>query len=298
MKARIGHIIIVATVLFSLASCRKETSVENSTGLGGSFMANIDGVQWIAADSTKGASILQGMINLSGISTDHRQLSITLDDTVPGVYTLNQVSVSLGAYADNDSTNLYAFTTNQGKDTSQAGGLVTVTAIDTINKTLSGTFSFKVYRDIDHHQKNLTNGVFYKLPYLSSLPVSSSKDTMYAKIDGANWVGQSIVATAFSNLLSINGSNLDGSQSVSLIMPADITPGTYQLAYPLPTYIGAYNPQAGISLISTNGSLDILENNSATRRVRGNFQYLAADANNNGYTSHRLSSGYFSIQYN
>jgi len=281
-----------------LVSCRKETSIENGSGLGGSFMANIDGVQWIAADSTKGASILQGMINLSGISSDHRHLSITLDDTVPGVYTLSQASVSLGAYADNDSISLYAFTTNEGQDTSQAGGQVIVTAIDTINKTLSGTFSFKVYRDIDHRQKNITNGVFYKLPYLSSLPPVSSKDTLYAKIDANNWVGQSIVATAFSNLLSINGSNLDGSQSVSLIMPADITPGTYQLAYPQTTYIGAYNPQAGISLISTNGSLEILENNSTTRRVRGNFHYLAADANNMGYTSHQLSNGYFSIQYN
>src|SRR5260221_13880354 len=103
MKVRIGHIVIVTTVLFSLASCRKETSIENKAGLGGAFMADIDGVQWVAADSTKGASILQGMINLSGISLDHRQLSITLNGIIPGVYTLNQVSASLGAYADNDS---------------------------------------------------------------------------------------------------------------------------------------------------------------------------------------------------
>jgi hypothetical protein len=167
-----------------------------------------------------------------------------------------------------------------------------------VNKTLSGIFSFKVYRDIDHQQKNITNGVFYKLPYLSSLPVASSKDTIYATIDANNWVGQSVVATAFSNLLSINGSNLDGSQSVSLIMPADIAPGTYPFAYPQTTYIGAYNPQAGVSLISTNGSLEILENNATTRRVRGYFHYLAADALNTGAASHQLSNGYFSIQYN
>lgn len=298
MKAGIRHIIIGVAFLAFLASCRKETSIENKAGLGGAFMATIDGTQWIAEDSAKGASILQGMINLSGISGDHRQLSITLNDTVPGVYTLNQVSVSMAAYVDNSLTDFFAYATNQGQDTSQAGGLVTVTEIDTVHKTLSGTFSFKVYRELDSRQRVITNGVFYKLSYQSSLPPNNDKDTMYAVIDAANWSAQSIVASAISNQLAVNGSNPDGSQAVDLVMPLNIAPGRYDLSYPNFTYIGLYNPTVTVGLVSTNGTLEILENNSNTRRVRGNFEYLAADVNSMGNTSHRLTGGYFSIEYN
>ncbi len=297
MRVRHIHIIIGAALLLFLASCRKETSIENKTGLGGSFMANVDGVQWIADDSAKGAYVLQGMINLSGISIDHRQLSITLDDTVPGIYTLNQASASLAAYADNDTATLFAYTTNEGRDTSQAGGVVTVTEIDTVNKTLSGTFSFKVYRDLDNRQKTITEGVFYKLPYQSTLPPVSSLDTMYANIDGTKWTAQSIAASAFSNMLAISGSNPDGSQAVGLLMLLNVAPGnSYSLD--LGNNVGTYSPTVSINLPSPSGSLMILENNASTRRVRGNFQFLAADVVGLGNTSHLITNGYFSVQYN
>jgi hypothetical protein len=296
MRLRIFHIISGIAILLSLASCRKEMSVETKAGLAGTFTANIDGAQWIAADSTKGASILLGMINISGISADNKQLSITLNDTLPGVYKLSQVAASLAAYADNDSSNLYAFTTDEGKDTTQAGGLVTVTEIDKVNKTISGTFSFKVYRDIDNHQKTITEGVFYKLPYVSSLPPASSLDTMWAFIDGTNWKAQSIIATALAPQLAITGSALNGSQSIGLIMPLDIQPGNYSFDYTAFTYIAIYNPTATTSRLSSSGTLVILENNPVTQRVRGNFQFRASEPLNPSIEN-QISGGYFSVKY-
>ncbi len=88
----------------------------------------------------------------------------------PATYPLNQTSASLAAYADIDSSDVYAFSTNQGSDTSQAGGTVTVTEIDPVGKTISGTFSFKAFRDIDSRQKTITNGVFTKIPFVTALP--------------------------------------------------------------------------------------------------------------------------------
>jgi hypothetical protein len=294
---KIIHIIIGATILLSLASCRKEMSIEHPDGMAGTFTAVIDGKQWIAADSTKGASILQGLINISGISSDNKQLSITLNDTIPGVYKLSQVSASLAAYADNDSSNLYAYTTNEGIDSTQAGGLVTVTEIDPVNRTITGTFAFKVFRDIDNKQKTITEGVFYKLPYATTLPPSGGKDTMQAAIDGATWKAQSIIAQSLAPQLAINGSALNGSQSISLVMPLDVQPGTYTFDPTGLVYFALYNPTATISRLSTSGTLEILENDPTTKRIRGNFQFQA-DEPLNPAIKNQITGGYFSVEYN
>ena len=290
----------MAILIVSLAfcACHKETSIESPNALNGNFTALINGVQWVAADSTEGASILDGLINITGISADNKQLSITLNDTIPGVYNLNQSTTSLAAYADNDSSGMYAFTTNEGSDTSQAGGTVTVTNIDKVNKTITGVFSFKVYRNVDKHQVLITQGGFYKLSYVSSLPPANGTDTMWASIDGTNWSAQSITASAVTTQLAISGSELNGSQAVSLIMPLNIIPGSYSLDYSGGMYIGLYNPTPTTALASSSGTLVILQNNPTTQRISGNFQFQASDPLGLGNPSHQLSNGYFSVQYN
>lgn len=297
MRARFFHI-IAALALLSLFSCRKEVSVEKPGSTAGSFMATIDGTQWVAADTLKGAAIVGGLINLTGISSGNKQLSITLNDTIPGVYTLNQHSTSIAAYANNDSSDLYAYTTNQGKDSTQAGGTVTVVNIDLVNQTITGTFSFNVYRDIDGKQKSVTDGVFYKLPYSTSFPPASQGDTMQAIIDGQNWAAKSIIASSLSNTLIINGSALNGAQAVSLLMPLDVLPGgPYTLNYTGFTYYGLYSPIVTTGFASTSGNLTILENDPIKKRVRGNFDFQATDPTGVNNQTYHLTSGYFSVQY-
>jgi hypothetical protein len=147
-------------------SCRKETSIESGRGLAADMTATIGGVYWQAADSTQTAIVSNGLVTISGISADGQEISITLNDTVIGVYGLNQSSPSLAIYANLDSVGSYAYSTNQGSDTSQAGGTVNVTALDVANRTISGIFSFKAYRNSDGTQKDITAGVFYNIPYV------------------------------------------------------------------------------------------------------------------------------------
>jgi hypothetical protein len=296
MKKAIKYsmLVLAAATLFS---CRKETSIENGKGLAADFVAQIDGVGWAASDSTESASILQGMINLTGISTDDQQLSITLGDTLIGVHILDKNSASVAVYADLASSAPYAYSTNQGTDTSQAGGTVTVTSIDRVNKTISGIFSFKVYRDIDQRQKTLTAGVFYQLPYAASLPPSSKTDTLTASIDNVSWTGQSISSTIISGQLAISGSALDGSQAITLLMPANSPAGSYPLIFTGSAfYMGIYNPTPSQSLVSTSGNLTVLQVDSAAFRIRGNFQFLGTDVLGSGDTS-QITNGYFSVYY-
>jgi len=163
-KATIYTMLVLSAA--TLWSCRKETSIENGNGLAVDMVAVINGVSWQAIDSTQIASIVFGYINISGGSADNQIINITLADSVVGAYVLNQSSSSLATYANLDSS-AYAYSTNQGSDTSQAGGTVNVTAIDRVKKTISGVFSFKVFRDMDGSQKNITSGVFYNVPYVT-----------------------------------------------------------------------------------------------------------------------------------
>jgi hypothetical protein len=280
-----------------LFSCRKETSVENKVALSGDFRAQINGVQWVAADATKGASMLAGLINITGISSDNKKVSITLTDTVQGVYTLDQTSSSYGAYSGDDSSDIYAFSTNQGMDTTQAGGQVVITEIDHVNKTLTGTFSFKVFRDVDGRQKVLSSGVFYRLPYVNTLPPSRNGDTMQAKIESTNWTAQSINAQALSGQLVITGSLLDGNNAIGLIMPSNVVPGTYSLDLAGLDYLGLYNPTPSVALASYSGTVTILSNNTVNQRIRGNFQFKATDPFGMGGSFQNITNGFFSVYY-
>ena len=215
MRTRFIHIVAVI-LLIPFFSCRKEVSVEKPGGFSGNFTAQTDGAEWIAADSTEGATILQGLINITGISVDNKELSITLNDTIPGIYQLDQRTISFGSYQDIDSSNIYSYATNEGSDTTQGGGQVTVTEIDRVNKTISGTFSFKVFRDVDGKQRKITQGVFYKLSYVSSLPTANGTDTLTATIDGNQWSAASIEGVALSSQLVLTGSLLNGNQTISL----------------------------------------------------------------------------------
>jgi hypothetical protein len=297
MKSKIFYFILLLT---GFASCKKETSIENGNTLSGNFTARIDGVQWSASGTKEGASILGGIINITGISADNQEISITIADSVAGPYTLNQSSASLGAYADIDSSDLYAFSTNQGSDTTQAGGLVTITEIDPVGKTISGTFSFKVFRDIDGRQKTITAGVFTKIPYVTTLPPTSATDTLKASIDGKAWTASNIEATTTSGQMSLIGSSADGSQTIALLLPANAAAGSYPLDGSNPSYLGAYTVvanSASTGLVSTKGTLTVTANNTSTKRISGSFQFTAADPTGSTTTTHTITSGVFSVYY-
>lgn len=155
----------VAAIL--LFACHKYSSIEHGQGQAADMVATIDGVPWQAADSTQSAIVSQGFVTVTGISADGQEISITLNNTVVGLYVLNQTSPSLAIYANLDSVGGYAYSTNQGMDTTQAGGTVDVTSIDPVNRTISGIFGFKVWRNSDGTQKDITAGVFYNIPYVN-----------------------------------------------------------------------------------------------------------------------------------
>jgi hypothetical protein len=284
-----------------IGSCKKETSIENGSTVGGNFTAVINGVKWAAASTQEQATILRGLINITGVSTDNQEISISITDTAAGVYVLNAQTPSIAVYASADSSNLYAYSTSQSTDTSKAGGMVTITSIDTVHKTITGTFAFNVTRTYDNQVKNITSGVFNQIPYSTSLPAGSPADTVTAAIDGGDWAAESIQASTLDGTLTLVGASADGSQSVALIFPDYTTPGNYPLSSSsaIPSYLAVYDLVANGSNTAdpgTSGSITVISNNTTTKRMTGTFQFSTDDPNVPS-SEHSIVNGYFSVYY-
>jgi len=298
MKKAIIYTLLVLGC-WSVSSCKKETSVEN--GSTGNFTAVINGTPWSAAAGQEQATITQGLINITGISVTNQEISISITDTVAGVYTLNYISPSLAAYANLDSTNLGAFTTSQSSDTTKAGGTVAITDIDKVHQTVTGTFSFNVYRSADGQQRTITSGIFEQIPYTTSLPSGSATDTVTAVIDGGDWAGQSVQASVSDGTLTLVGALSNGSQSIALIFPASTAAGTYSLTANnvTPSYIAVYDLVSnGINSADpgVSGSITVLANNTSTQQINGTFQFTTNDPNV-ANSNHSITNGYFSVYY-
>ena len=284
-----------------LASCKKETSIENANVAAGNFTAVINGVPWSAAASQEQATIIRGLINITGVSVGNQEISISITDTVTGVYTLNAQTPSIGVYGSADSSDLYAYSTSQSPDTSKAGGTVTIAAIDTVNKTVTGTFAFKVYRTYDGQGKTIASGVFQQIPYTTTLPAGDPHDTVTAAIDGGDWDAESIQASTLDGSLTLVGASADGSQSVALIFPDYASPGNYPLTSnsAIPSYLAVYDEVvngANTANSGTSGSITILSNNTSTMRMTGTFQFSTNDPAV-ATSDHTITNGYFSVYY-
>ncbi|HXS59154.1 MAG TPA: DUF6252 family protein [Hanamia sp.] len=258
----------------------------------GTFTATIDGVKFVADRGTS-AAITSGVIAITGQSVNGEQIVLRVADSSVHQYTLNIGSASnVGAYSKDTA---YTYATNQGNSADQSGGTMTITSVDTAKKTLSGTFSMKVYRQFDSKQKIITAGVFKNISYQTiAIPPATASDTFRVKVDGVQFAVYSVSGFNVFGKINISASNQDVSKTVGISVPSDIKAGTYTFSSFGPDYIGQYN--FGTSYMSAgSGTLTILEHNTATKRIRGTFNMNAAEII--GTNSATLSEGYFSKIY-
>lgn len=286
--------LILLTLSTGFFSCQKELTDPNGTSLTGpsDFRATINGTPWVAGLSS--AARVGGLIGLAG-QGGGKTITITLSDSGVHHYILNQNTLSAASYSDTASGSTVAFTSNALITT---GGTVDITAIDTTNKKISGTFQFTAYRAIDSAQRTITLGSFTNLSYATTTPPASNTDTFTVKIDGTTFTPFSIFGTHVTllNQISISGTDQAGAKSVGVYVPDTVTPGTYPITTLGGTYFGQYNKDASTFLVSDSGTVTILEHNTTTKRIRGNFNFHATEFVMPTVTA-QLSSGYFSVIY-
>ena len=307
----------ITLCILGLVACEKETSFEtgdtpavdttgnNNGGNGsnggginvtGDMRAKIDGVQWVAG-KVAAAARMNGRIAIVGLSIDKKTVAITLADSGVHQYTLYYDGLNAGAYQDSSLADITAFTSNGGSTAAESGGMLSITSIDEANKKISGTFSFKAKRDIDETYRNITEGSFTNLSYSTTLPPGNSSDTFRVKIGGTDFTPTLVMGIDIFGNLSISGSAASAYPTVGITVPSGTPPGTYQLEGMLGTYIGQYNISSTELLAASSGTLEILENNTTTKRIRANFSFTAEPLPGFGGSTTTLTQGYFAVTY-
>jgi len=136
-------------IITAFISCQKEISVESGqngggsgTGVNGTLKMKVDGKQWMA-DKAAAASLMAGVINITGLSKDGKAFTVTLADTIARTYTFSNEITSLdsmngAAFSDSAYFNNNSWGTAQGDDPAQVGGWINIAKIDKSRKTMSG----------------------------------------------------------------------------------------------------------------------------------------------------------------
>ncbi len=298
MRILIGIFFFV--LCFGSNSCQKGFTVDGLDStiitppqpVTGSFTAKINGINFIA-DKSSGATRALGEIAITGLNSNGEKIVLVVADSGVHVYTLDINSPSnAGAY---NKDTAYSYATNQGNSDAESGGTLSITSIDLVNKTMSGTFSIKVYRAFDLTQKNITEGVFNNIPFeTTAIPPSNSTDTFRVKVNGVDFPAFSVSGISAFGMVNFSASNQQVSKTVGISLPADITPGTYTFTLFGPSYIGQYNSDSAYMAADT-GTITILEHNTISKKIRGTFDFHAAELP--GTQEAQLTEGYFSITY-
>ncbi|MEO5943638.1 MAG: DUF6252 family protein [Ferruginibacter sp.] len=313
IRTRLLLFILVVGAIF--ISCQKEITYDNADpngvitppggvttppgggGVTGSFTAKIDGTSFVA-NTVATANRESGVIVLYGLSSsDKKNILLRVADSGVHNYTFTVNSMSnFAAYTDSALSPVAAFATNQWPTEGNYGNL-DITSIDTTHKTMSGTFSLKVYRSLDNKQRTISNGVFTNISYSTNGSQQvNSKDSFRVKIAGTDFLYTSLTGVNYFGTISVSASNAGGSPTVGISVPNTATPGTY--AFDSFTYIGQYNPSNSVFLAADGGNVTILENNTTTKRIRGTFNFLANTAFTHDPPNIQLTEGYFSVGYN
>ena len=295
--SRLFRMCLPVLVVLGFTSCLKEKSVDSTEDGGvGILRMKIDGKQW-SANKAASATIMNGFVSIAGASQDNINLLISVQTDKAGTFQLDQVSAHLALVIDNNEATPVAYATNQGANSSIAGGTVNITSIDAATKRISGNFTFKVYRSSDDKSLMITEGYFENLSYTAEAPPTGTDgNKMQYTAAGANIVAQQVItSTAQPGLLLINGVDAAASRMMAISVPTDIAPATYTLddtsPYELVYTVGS------TFYISESGQLIITENNATTKTIKGTFSFTGKEQTGTATGTIAITNGSFSATY-
>ena len=183
-------------------------------------------------------------------------------------------SGNVASYIDEDGT---VFTTNSDR----ASGEVSLEVNE--DNTVTGTLRFVALTENETDTITFSSGFIYTVPILNefgdgSLPTQgqnqgdpgSEEDSFTARVNGDVYVPTIIMPIASSGFLLINTSD-GASETMSISMPEDVEPGTYDIT-PGGLFTGIYGlPSEGEIFNAMEGTLIIDSNDTEERRVSGSF---------------------------
>jgi len=192
LNLKVALIAPLLSVMFLLQNCKKPDSLSptpsNKPSLAGPMVAYINDTAWIAnqyhAEITFALGFGIKTFYLYGVSGD-KEIDLSAEqDNAPNTtgFPLNSnynYGVSLGVRPTNSNTFYGIGATSR----TNPGSSFSITAIDSVHQTISGTFSIQVYTNVTRNSNNqevfsgapyakITSGKFTSVPY-TYFPYSS-----------------------------------------------------------------------------------------------------------------------------
>lgn len=163
------YLLILASALVIFASgCKKDDDSTGLINLTASMTAKIDGESWKSftrvTNLTKTGTLLGDQFNIIGTSAGGDIINITILGTEVGDYNF-KLSVDSSAAARFTAFYKTSVVSANSENFIANSGTVSITAIDTQNKKISGTFSFSAIQTTLVGVAAITEGKFTNLKY-------------------------------------------------------------------------------------------------------------------------------------
>lgn len=232
----------------------------------------------------------EAFMTIQGIrGTNGEMFNIVIEGTTTGTY-----NDALMTYDPNNASEYTYTNVNPDLDGAQEGGTVTITSINTVNKTISGTFSFTGYWSDDSAMLpsiNFTNGTFSNVPYTDQgTPGTGTTDYLKATVNGQAIDYSNNIITAIAGspeaTLSINGTTSNGNK-LNLYIKESLAVGSYPISGGFLDDVRAEVINSTGEYDATAGTLMIISKQNNT--ITGTFQFEAGSVT--------VTNGSFRIEY-
>jgi len=257
----------------------------NPTGPG-SFKVDFNGQTFVA--DTIQASVGNALFTVAGIrGADGETVSLGIEEPVVQGRTYDSA--------------FFAYDVNEADDNSYSNddgeGTLTITEYDTVNHTVSGTFSFiGIYTNPASGNPNITftNGVFTDVPYNTE----SNSDVFAATIAPATGEGVAIdyssdLVVSLVNDTTINMQAVGTADEIRLAIVSTVRQGTYVFTNAFGSNYKATFEIDNVDYPIDGGSLTIISNENG--RLKGSFEFDVKDEA--GVVIRRVTNGNFDVEY-
>jgi hypothetical protein len=261
---------------------------ENPTNGPAVFKADFSGNTWTATETQ--AVVSTNFISIGATRADGSTFAILINATGAGTYPANANFVTYTAAGSE-----FAYWSFNQENPAEDTGSVTITRIDTVNHTVSGTFSFRGYWS-DMNNTNIlavdfTNGVFTNIPYI---PNTETGDDFFAKVDGTEFVDTLVtgIEADGGSGVWLNVDAVDASLNhITVAFKKSMGTGTYVITGALTDNASCSMSTPTIDYDGISGSLVITS--LTADRVKGTFSFIGSD----GTATKTVSEGSFDVGY-
>lgn len=294
LKLIAGLFLIFAA--FTLSSCENEPidsaidlgDFENPTGGPMVFKSDISGVTWNATEAQ--ALVGGNFISINAVKADGSTFAFLVEAASAGTYPAN---TNILAYTPAASE--YGYWSVNFENESENTGSITISNIDTVHKTISGTFSFKGYWSDTTVTSILpvqfTNGVFTNVPYITQ---AETTNNFFAKVDGTEFVDVDIMAATIDisgqEYISLAADTASG-DDMTISVRSNLATGTYNITGDIAAdKVQTICTLGGTEYHGMSGSITITS--KTADRIKGTFHYVT-----DGSPTKNVTEGSFDVMY-